>query len=137
MRNRTLNVIGVLVASLLVSTAAVADAPLKSKLDLDMDQAKAVAEIQAEYRKSKRSVRQELNRESRKLRRARSANDSQAVAEQEEIVARLEGEMRELILSEDDAIRGQLTPTQLAAFEDYLDERNDMVGSSRDVRVLD
>ena len=137
MRSQTLARTGILIASLVVSSAAFADAPLKSKLDLDMDQARLVAEIQGEYRKTKRSVRQELNRESRKLRRARSANDSATVAAQEEIVAKLEAEMRAQILGEDDAIRELLTPTQLDEFNRYVLQRNEMVGSSRDVRVLD
>ena len=130
------NLLAITLGLFVLAPAAYADAPLKSKLGLDMDQAKVVAEIQSEYRKSKRSVRQELNREARKLRRARSANDSAAVATQEQIVARLEGEMRTQILSEDDAIREVLTPAQLAKFEAYVQQRNDMVGSSRDVRVL-
>ena len=134
---RIQKLMGLVLGLLLIAPAAFADAPLKSKLGLDMDQAKVVAEIQAKYRKSKRSVRQELNRESRKLRAARSANDSAAVATQEAVVARLEGEMRGQILGEDDEIRKVLTPDQLAKFESYLEERNAMAGSSRDVRVLD
>ncbi len=134
---RTQSLLALFFGLVLLAPAAFADAPLKSKLGLDMDQAKAVAEIQSEFRKSKRGVRQDLNRESRKLRRARSANDSAAVATQEAVVAELESRMRSEILREDDAIRQVLTPTQLAKFESYIEERNAMVGSSRDVRVLD
>lgn len=135
MRIHTL--IGLALALCLLAPAAFADAPLKSALGLDMDQAKVVGDIQAKYRKSKRSVRGDLNREARKLRRARLANDSAAVAKQEPIVADLEEQMRQQILGEDDEIRKVLTPEQLEKFEVYIQERNDMVGSSRDVRVLD
>ncbi|MEM7413495.1 MAG: Spy/CpxP family protein refolding chaperone [Myxococcota bacterium] len=133
MRIRT--IVGIVVGLLFIVPAAYADAPLKSKLGLDVDQAKVVSEIQAKYRKQKRSVRQDLNRESRKLRRARSANDSETIAQQEPIVAGLEGQMREQIRAEDDEIRKVLSPEQLEKFEAYLQVRDDMVGSSRDVRV--
>ena len=121
---------------ILIAQPAAADAPLKSKLGLETDQAKVVYDIQAKHRKAKRGERQELNREARKLRRARSANDSAAIAKQETIVQALEEQLRQRILAEDQEIRQVLNPQQLAKFESYIDERNHMVGSSRDVRVL-
>lgn len=116
--------------------SALADAPLKGRLGLDTDQAKVVAEIQAKHRDAMRGERGELHREERKLRRARSANDSELIAEQEVVVDRLREVMRQRILSEDNEIRGVLTPEQLTKFEVWIKERNNMVGSSRDVRVL-
>ena len=53
----------------LITSAAFADAPLKSTLDLDIDQAAKVAEIQKEARDAVRPVRGDLHREERALRR--------------------------------------------------------------------
>lgn len=122
---------------LFTSQAAIADAPLKARLGLDMDQAKSVDEIQARYRKAFRAKRGPYHREQRALRRAKKANDGAAVAKHEPVVAALKAELRDIILTTDDEVRAVLTPTQLAKFEAYILERNAMVGSSRDVRVLD
>ncbi len=119
---------------LLCAQSAGADAPLKSRLGLDVDQAKIVHEIQAKHRALKRSERQDLNREARLLRRARTANDSALIAKQETIVAELKDALKSRILSEDEEIRQVLTPEQLEKYERYIEERNQMVGSSRDVR---
>ena len=118
-------------------SAALADAPLKTRLELDMDQARVVDEIQARYRKEFRAKRQVYNREQRALRRAKNANDSQEVARLEAVVAGLKAELRDIILGTDDEIRAVLNPEQLEKFEEYIVERNAMPGSSRDVRVLD
>ena len=120
----------------LVTQAALADAPLKSKLGLDTEQAKAVAEIQARHRAEMRSERGAFNRESRALRRAKAANDSDLIEKQEQVVAELQEKMAQRILAEDAEIRKLLNPEQLKKFEAYIEERNNMVGSSRDVRVL-
>src|SRR5688500_19683817 len=82
-----------------------ADAPLKSALSLDTEQARKVDTIEAKYRPVFASKRQEHNSEDRKLRRARIANDSQQIAAQEKIVARLSGELQEIRMKEDDEIR--------------------------------
>lgn len=116
---------------------AFADAPLKTRLGLDMDQAKVVDDIQARYRAAFRKKRSVYHREQRVMRRARKANDSALVAKQEPIVAGLKAELREIILSTDNEVRAILTPEQKKKFEDYIVERNSMKGSSRDVRVLD
>ncbi len=135
MRIRTL--FTVLAALLLLSQAAYADAPLKQVLGLEMDQAKLVDEIQAQYRKDFRGKRGDYHREQRALRRAKSANDSEAVAKLEPVVAGLKAELREIILSTDDEVRAVLNPGQLVKFEEYVVTRNNMPGSSRDVRVLE
>ena len=122
---------------LLLCQAAAADAPLKSVLGLDTDQAAVVSEIEAKYRSEMRGVRQDRNREARKLRRARTANDSELIAKQEAIVQELEASMRRIILGQDDEIRKVLTPEQLEKFEAHIEKRDAMVGSSRDVNVLD
>ena len=127
---------GILFCLFVFAQPAAADAPLKSKLGLSTDQAKVVYDIQAKHRKAMRSERSELHRESRKLRRARNANDSAQIAQLEPVVAKLEDRMRQRILTEDAEIRQVLNPEQLAKFESYIEERNNMVGSSRDVRVL-
>ena len=135
MRIKTLTTLSL--ALLFAGEAAVADAPLKTRLGLEMDQAKAVDEIQAAYRADFRSKRGVYHKEQRVLRRAKSANDSALVAQQEPIVARLKAELREIILRTDDKVRALLNPAQLEKFEEYIVERNNMVGSSRDVRVLE
>ena len=117
-------------------TQALADAPLKTRLDLDTDQAKAVAEIQAKHRAEMRGERGDLNRESRAFRRARTANDSEQIEKLEKTVAELQKKVAQRILAEDAEIRKVLNPDQLVKFEAYIEERNDMAGSSRDVRAL-
>lgn len=134
---RSGTVTALFIALLLMGQAALADAPLKTRLGLDMDQAKTVDKIQARYREAFRAKRGPYHREQRVLRRAKSANDAAAVAKQEAIVAGMKAELRDIILSTDDEIRAVLDPEQLKKFEDYIVERNAMVGSSRDVRVLD
>lgn len=116
----------------LVCGSAWSDAPLKSKLDLDTDQARQVQTIQKKYRKSFRSKRQVLHRENRKLRRARSDNDSQAIAALEPVVSQLQGELESIRQSENDEIRTVLTPEQNAKFDQVLQQRRVTVGSSRD-----
>jgi hypothetical protein len=117
-----------------LSTMLYADATLKGTLTLDTEQARKVDTIEAKYRPVFASKRQEHNSEERKLRRARIANDSQQIATQEKIVARLDGELKEIRMKEDDEIRRVLSPAQLTKFEEYLKLRKEMVGSSRDAK---
>jgi Spy/CpxP family protein refolding chaperone len=116
------------------SGPAVADAPLKSTLGLDVEQARQVDEIQSQYRREYAAKRGDHNREERALRRARIANDSEQIAAQEKVVAGLKEELRQIKASEDAAIRKLLTPEQNKKFDAYIETRNEMVGSSRDVR---
>lgn len=111
-----------------------ADAPLKTALGLDVEQARQVDEIQGEYRRLYAAKRGEHNREARALRRARIANDSEQIATQEQVVAKLDAELREIKANEDAAIRELLTPEQDEKFDAYIEKRNAMVGSSRDIR---
>lgn len=115
-----------------LSMSLQADATLKGTLHLDIDQARKVDAIQAKYRPSFASKRQEQNQEARKLRRARIANDSPQISEQEKIVSRLHEELKQIRMNEDDEIRRVLTPEQLNQFNDYLKLRKEMAGSSRD-----
>jgi len=101
-----------------------------------MDQARSVEAVQAQYRRTFGAKREEFNRESRKLRRARLAKDSAAVAQQEPVVAALQDELRKIRSSENDAIRRLLTPAQQQKFEAVLMQRRAMHGSSRDDRLL-
>ncbi len=121
---------------LLIGSAAFADAPLKSSLDLDTEQARQVQEIQKSYRQTFRAKRQEMNRESRKLRRARNDNDSALIARQETIVAGLQQELRAIRNAENDEIRKLLTPEQSKKFDQVIEQRRAMVGSSRDANVF-
>jgi Spy/CpxP family protein refolding chaperone len=116
----------------LLAGSAWADQSLKSALDLTMDQAKQVQEIQMKYRKPHSAKRQERNTQMRKLRRARIANDSQSVAREEPIARRLHEEMMAIQAQEDAEVRRLLTPDQNAKFDAYLKLRREMKGSSRD-----
>ena len=121
---------------LLMAGSAYADAPLKSSLDLDTEQARQVQEIQKSYRRTFGAKRQEMNRESRKLRRARNANDSALIAQQETIVAGLQEELRAIRSAENEEIRKLLTPEQNKKFDQVIEQRRAMVGSSRDASVF-
>ena len=125
-----------LCTALILSTASHADAPLKSSLGLDVDQARQVQEIQKEFRAKFRSKRQVYNRESRKLRRARSENDSAVIAQQEKITAGLREELRQIRNAENQAIRGVLTPAQSEKFAAVIAQRRASVGSSRDADIF-
>lgn len=121
---------------LALSNAAHADAPLKSSLGLDVEQARQVQEIQKAYRRPFAAKRQEYNRQSRKLRRARSDNDLQLIEQQELVVAALREDLRQIRAAENADIRGVLDLEQRAKFEEVLQQRNAMVGSSRDAKLL-
>ncbi len=120
-----------------LASAAAADAPLKSSLDLTMDQAKQVQEIQAKYRKEFRSVRGDYNRESRALRRARVDNDAATVEKQEEVTAALEEQLRAIKNAENAEIYALLSPEQSRKFDQVIAQRRAMVGSSRDANIFD
>jgi Spy/CpxP family protein refolding chaperone len=115
---------------------AAADESLHSSLALSMEQARSVEAIQAEYRRTFSAKREVFNRESRKLRRARLAKDSAAIAQQEPVVAGLQNELRRIRESENDAIRKVLTPEQQKKFEAVLVQRRAQHGPSRDERLL-
>jgi Spy/CpxP family protein refolding chaperone len=121
----------VLLGSTVFSGDGLADAPLKTTLGLDIEQARQVDEIQSAHRRQYAAKRGEHNREARALRRARTANDSEQIAIQEEKVAQLKVELREIKASEDAAIQKLLTPEQSEKFAAYIEKRNAMVGSSR------
>lgn len=121
-----------LMAVVFCSTMAMADAPLKSALGLSMDQAKAATEIHTRRFPAFQKKRGEYTTQMRKLRRARIANDSAAVAREDAIARQLHSEMMALMHAEDDEIRKLLTPEQSRKFDDYLKLRREMVGSSRD-----
>ncbi len=118
----------------LLSSFVHADARLEKKLSMNIDQAKQTQEIQKKYRREFSTKRQQLHRESRKLRRARKVNDSTAITQQEQITAQLQGELEQIRLNENNEIRSILTPDQLENFEGIIQQRRDSVGSSRDVK---
>jgi hypothetical protein len=119
-----------------VAATLLADQPLKSALDLDVEQARQVDAIQAKYRVPFAAKRQERNQELRKLRRARTANDSQLIAQQEQITNRLHEELKQIRANEDAEIRRLLRPAQVRKFEEYQKLRQEMLGSSRDDKDL-
>jgi len=127
----------VLAAGLVLATNAVfADAPLKSTLGLDLDQAAKVEEIQKNAREAVRPAREALNREERALRRAKIANDAAGIARQETVIAPLREQLAAIFAKESDAIRALLTPEQKIRYEEFLKVRDEMAGSSRDVKSI-
>ena len=121
----------------LLGSVAQADAPLKSQLDLNVEQARQVQEIQGEYRRIFGAKRQEFNRESRALRRARSANDGELITQLEQTTAELQEDLKQIRLDENDQIREILTPEQNEKFDMVIQQRRAMVGSSRDVDIFE
>lgn len=126
----------ILLSLALGAVMLLADQSLKSALGLSMDQARQVDQIQSEYRLKFAAKRQDHNRELRRLRRARIANDSRQVAELEKVTDALLGDLRQIRASEDDEIRKVLNSEQRKKFEDYRKLRKEMVGSSRDDKDL-
>jgi hypothetical protein len=97
----------------------------------------AVTAIEREHRPAYVAKRGQYTREARALRRARSQNDSAAVARQEPVVAALAAELKQLRDAQDDAIRALLDPRQQQAFAAYIVQRREMKGASRDERIFD
>ena len=118
------------------SSLSHADARLEKVLGLDINQTKQVQQIEKNYRKQMRPVRSDLKREERKLRRARLDHDSATIAKQEKIIAQLAASFRRIRLDADDQIRRLLTPAQKQAFAAHIQQRQDMVGSSRDAKYF-
>ena len=126
----------VLGALFLFSSYGHADARLEKKLNLDTERARQVHEIQKKFRPKFSSKRQALHRELRKLRRARNQNDSSQIAQQERITEKLQEELKQIRLTENDQIRRVLTPQQRKEFEEIIQQRRASVGSSRDSRYF-
>lgn len=125
-----------LIGSLSLGTmSAQADAPLSTALELSVEQAHEVKQIQARYRKEFAATRGDYNRESRALRRARGASDAQEIARLEQVTEQLAAELSRIRAAEDAEIRAQLDDGQQLAFEAYIAQRQAMVGSSRDARI--
>jgi Spy/CpxP family protein refolding chaperone len=114
--------------------SAPADAPLETALGLDIEQARQVDEIQMVHRRQYAAQRGKTNTEERKLRRARIANDSEQIAILEQVTEDMKAELRQIKASEDAEIRKLLTPEQNEKFDAYIERREAMAGSSRDVR---
>ncbi|MCP5197565.1 MAG: Spy/CpxP family protein refolding chaperone [Gammaproteobacteria bacterium] len=119
---------------LLFGGDAYADRPLKSALDLNTEQAAKVAAIQKEARDAMRKPRGDLHRKQRELRRAEVANDSTAIARLEKEISPLQEKMKHVHDIEEQKIRAVLTGEQTGKYEQWLQERDAMVGSSRDVK---
>lgn len=137
MRSRKFIVIHTILASvfLLGSGFTLADAPLTSKIDnLSVEQSKQIKAIQKEARDAMRKPRGALHREQRALRRAKKASDASAIAEQEKKIPPLQAEMQRIHVQEEEQIRAVLNPEQIAQYEQWLQDRDAMAGSSRDVK---
>jgi hypothetical protein len=115
---------------------AFADAPLKTTLGLEIGQAAKVDLIQKRTRDAVRPVREELNREERALRRAKIANDAVGIARQEKIIAPLRETLAGIFAKESEEIRALLTREQATRYDEYLKIRDEMAGSSRDVKTI-
>ncbi len=118
----------------LLSGLVHADARLEKKLSMEIDQAKQTQETQKKYRKKFSTKRQQLHRKSRKLRSARKNNNSIVIAQQEQVTAQLQRELEQICLNENSEIRSILTLDQFEKFEEFIQQRRDGVGSSRDVK---
>jgi len=121
-------------AVLLAAGSAYADAPLRTRLDLRPDQVQAVDAIQRENRLATSKVRGELNTQRRALKRAEHAGDTSEAAHIYAMVKELEDKMEALQRSEDSDIRALLDESQRVKFQAFIQERESMVGSSRDAR---
>lgn len=119
--------------SLMLSfSTARADARLDQRLGLSIDQARAVDEVESRYRRAFASERQEFNRESRALRRARLAHDKAEIERLEPLTQSMQDGLIRLRAEWDDAIRAQLSPEQLPEFEQHVLERKQMAGRRSD-----
>ncbi len=123
--------------AVLAATPVRADAPLQSRLGLSLDQAREVDAVQVDTRRRFASLRQDFNRESRALRRARLAKDSAEIARLERVIEALRTELRGIRDEGDARIRALLDPAQQPAFEAWIAERRQMQGSARDERLFD
>lgn len=112
-------VVGALMLLAGAGTAA-AEQTLKSALDLSMDQAKQVTDIEAKYRKPFAAKRTALNTEMRAMRRAKVANDSALLAEKEALTAQMADELYAIRQAQNAEIKTVLNPQQLVLFEQEL-----------------
>ena len=119
------------------STPTWADASLDTRLGLDAGQSRQLAAIEATYRRDFASLRQEYNRQSRALRRARIANDSDEIARLGSVTESLGTQLAVMREDQDRRIAGLLRVDQQSKFAAYRKERQQMLGSSRDERLLD
>ena len=112
--------LSLVVGALMLFAGAANAETLKSALDLSMDQAKQVSDIEAKYRKPFAAKRTALNTEMRAMRRAKIANDSALLAEKEAMTAKMADELYGIRMARNEEIRGVLNPQQVALFEAEL-----------------
>ena len=128
-------IISCLLSLLFAVSVAHADAPLAQSLGLSVDQTHQVKQIQADYRKQFAAVRGDYNRQSRALRRARLASDAAQIAALESETEQLADQLSSIRAAEDAEISALLDSSQQQAFARYIEQREAMVGSSRDARI--
>jgi len=122
-------------AALVLTGVAHAEAPLEQKLDLTMDQAKAVAEVEAEHRAAFRSVRGDLMRKLREQRAARHRKERADAEALELEIQPLREALREIRMREYAAIRAVLNAEQLEKYEALLVERHSVGRRSADDKL--
>ena len=125
-----------MIAFLVLPMAVYADAPISEAVELSAEQARAVSEIQSEARLAFAAVRSDHHRIRRALRRATYDNDPVQVEVLSAEVSRLEAAMSEMRAAEDAEISALLTPDQMPDYDAWLFERDAMVGSSRDAKLI-
>ncbi len=133
-----MNNIKTLLMALLLTVAgpAMADKPLGQMVELDPAQIQAHKALRAEHWPPFVKLRGEHQRETRALRRAERAGDAAEVERLSRHTDALLVAMHERRAQHDQAIRETLRPEQIAGFEAWIAEREAMVGSSRDARLL-
>lgn len=125
-----------LAVALAAATPALADKPLAEMVELDPAQVQAHKALRAEHWPPFVKLRGEHQRQTRALRRAEKDGDLAEVERLSQQTDALLVAMRERRALHDRAIRDSLRPDQIAGFEAWLAEREAMVGSSRDARML-
>mgnify|MGYP001206686656 CR=1 FL=1 len=127
----------VLLVAILSSATCYADAPLPARLGLDSEQSRQLNVIEAVYRRDFAALRQTFNRESRALRRARLTNDAAEIQRLSDLTEGLREQLKAMRMAQDQRIAALLRPEQQAKFVAYVEERQQMLGASRDERLFE
>ena len=125
-----------LAAGLVLAGPALADKALGEMVELEPAQVQTLKQLRDEHWPPFQRTRGEYQRQSRALRRAETAGDAVESERLGRETEALLAQMQQLRDAHDDAIRQMLRPDQVAGFEAWLAEREAMVGSSRDSRML-
>jgi len=130
-RGRKLSIILIMPTLIALSHPVYSDEPLRSALQLHIDQIQKVKDIQTQSRRAYVIKRQQYDRDKRSLGRAEREDDLLQIEALNISIAVLLRQMRELRDAEDEAIRALLRPEQIAAYDAWLAHRDALFGSSR------